>query len=265
MDRPALTISQVDRLGKRLRASEIISPSDLELLQRYQIEHLDALFEVNEVLDRVLPDIAHTVRLKSVGTLHDKLRRQPTRLSRVYDIAGARIVRKMGLAEQDELVARIVAAFPGARSLDRRTAPQYGYRAVHVIVPVGGHLAEVQVRTDMQDGWAQLVETLGDVWGRQIRYGGDPDDPEHVVGDIVARRELWTEVLAYGESIATLEAMVAPAVEWLNAAQKQGFPVPLEEVDQRIGDIQRLLNATKTQTDVLFAHLHAIMESGKTL
>jgi hypothetical protein len=38
--------------------------------------------------------------------------------------------------------------------------------------------AEIQVRTELQDLWAQAYERLGDRWGRAIRYGGDPDEPE---------------------------------------------------------------------------------------
>jgi hypothetical protein len=42
---------------------------------------------------------------------------------------------------------------------------------------------EVQVRTCLQDLWAQVVERVGDVWGRGIRYGSGPDDPLAPVGD----------------------------------------------------------------------------------
>lgn len=50
-----------------------------------------------------------------------------------------------------------------------------GYRAVHVIAKVDNIPVEVQFRTELQDLWAQVFERLADGWGRQIRYGGEPD------------------------------------------------------------------------------------------
>src|SRR2546426_4554058 len=41
-----------------------------------------------------------------------------------------------------------------------------------------GQRVEIQVRTERQNRWAQIVERLADKWGRQIRYGGDPTDFE---------------------------------------------------------------------------------------
>ena len=60
--------------------------------------------------------------------------------------------------------------------VDRRATPSHGYRAVHVIVSMDRHLAEVQVRTELQHRWAMLVERFADAWVQQIKYGGPPDD-----------------------------------------------------------------------------------------
>lgn len=62
-------------------------------------------------------------------------------------------------------------------AIDRRAEPSSGYRAMHVIVFPDGLPVEVQVRTELQDLWAQAFERLGDRWGRAIRYGGAPVDP----------------------------------------------------------------------------------------
>ena len=40
----------------------------------------------------------------------------------------------------------------------------------------------MQIRTKLQDTWAQITEKLGDAWGRGIRYGLGPDDPDREVG-----------------------------------------------------------------------------------
>ena len=103
-------------------------------------------------------------------------------LARVQDIAGLRIVREMTLKEQTDLAASIETLFEGSKVVDRRDKPSFGYRAVHVIVKVDGRPVEVQVRTTLQDRWAQIVERMADPWGRQIRYGQLPDAPDEHVG-----------------------------------------------------------------------------------
>ena len=90
------------------------------------------------------------------------------------DIGGLRIVTKADLTEQDTIVSRIVERFPVTKVIDRRKQPTYGYRAVHVIATVDGRHIEIQVRTYLQDLWAQAMERLADEAGREIRYGGPP-------------------------------------------------------------------------------------------
>jgi hypothetical protein len=41
-----------------------------------------------------------------------------------------------------------------------------------VIIQADDIPVEVQIRTDLQDSSAQIVERLGDRWGRGLRYGG---------------------------------------------------------------------------------------------
>lgn len=65
--------------------------------------------------------------------------------------------------------------FPKATVVDRRSAPSYGYRAVHVIVEVDGRFVEIQVRTALQHTWAETSEKLSDVIDPAIKYGGGPD------------------------------------------------------------------------------------------
>ena len=74
-------------------------------------------------------------------------------------------------------LSAVVKRFPGSRYVDRRVKPQFGYRAVHVIVSTENGLVEVQIRTRQQDQWAQAFERLGDLWGRGIRYGETPVEP----------------------------------------------------------------------------------------
>lgn len=123
-------------------------------------------------------DIAVTGRAKTKGTLMDKLRRTPeVGMGYVRDIAGVRMVGVITLREQDLVVTEVAGMFGQAKVFDLREDPHMGYRAVHVVIDVNGALVEVQVRTALQAGWADLYERAGDHFGRGIRYGEIPDEP----------------------------------------------------------------------------------------
>lgn len=120
-----------------------------------------------------------TTRVKTTGTLVDKLRRETKlKLKAIHDLAGARITIEGGRLEQDRAVGRIATAFADCPKTpvvkDRRENPSFGYRAVHVIVFIDSVPVEIQVRTQGQNTWAQIVEKLGDRWGRGLRYGLGP-------------------------------------------------------------------------------------------
>lgn len=202
-----LSAGELGQLGNRLRTATRISDHDLALLQRLRREYDEALTVVQGRIEGALPGAKPTTRLKTVQTLVEKLQRYPTmHLHQVQDVAGTRIVRPMSLAEQDGLVAQVVDLFPGSKVVDRRPSGQRseGYRAVHVIAKVEGRLVEIQVRTTLQDRWAQIVERLGDEWGRQIRYGSEPLEPESPIGPMT-RGRVWQFVQTISEFIAYCE------------------------------------------------------------
>jgi ppGpp synthetase/RelA/SpoT-type nucleotidyltranferase len=213
----ALPISrnQLDKLGNRLAADGGPSDTDLELL-------LDVLSAYQAALDDVQVRLGHlgyqpTTRAKTTAVLIDKLRREHSRLNSVQDIAGARIVSDCNRMEQDEIVRAVVALFDDGtkppRVKDRRQEPSSGYRAVHVVVTVQGLPVEIQVRTQRQDRWAQIVEALGDKWGRGIRYGETPPDPDSPFADgvTVTRRQLWEIVRKLSDLIDAAEQYQARA------------------------------------------------------
>src|SRR4051812_11666099 len=107
-------------------------------------------------------------------------------LSRMQDIAGSRIVADMTRLERDVLASEIrdtlASTIGPVPVIDRRPKPSHGYRAVHIVVTRDGRLIELQVRTRLQNQWAQIVERLGDSWGRQVRYGEPPIDGDRTVG-----------------------------------------------------------------------------------
>jgi ppGpp synthetase/RelA/SpoT-type nucleotidyltranferase len=238
-DPQALTISQVNRLGRRLRHSAGISEADLELLQRLRAEHFDYLTQAQEALRRDISGIRPTSRLKTIQTIIDKLRRERTMaLSRMRDIGGIRVVEDIDRQKQDALVDDVRAALGRIGTVaivDRRARPSHGYRAVHVELEVpNSHFIEIQVRTRLQDQWAQIVERLGDQWGRGIRYGSDPEDAERTIGDTDATREsIWMATRAYADLIDTYETL-----------EVSGRPLRLEELREALegalNTIQRL-------------------------
>lgn len=49
---------------------------------------------------------------------------------------------------------------------------------MHVVAFVGRLPVEIQIRTDLQHRWAEIIERLGDQWGRGMRYGTGPEQPD---------------------------------------------------------------------------------------
>jgi len=144
----ALTKSQINKLGEKLR-HEAIDADNLERLQDLRTLYDAPMAKAQAALKEKLR-LDATSRLKTVNTIIDKLRREKMRLAEMQDIAGLRIVEEMGLGTQNQMVERIAGLFDGARIVDRRQHPSYGYRAVHVIPEVHGYPVEIQVRTRLQ-------------------------------------------------------------------------------------------------------------------
>ena len=205
-----MTRGEFNRLGERLIASERPAEADLTDLARALISYQDALESAKGDLSEL--GFAPSGRVKTTTTMLDKLRRtKGMELSRVQDLAGARIVVP-DLTAQDAAKEKIRDFFAGrgagCRVVDRREDPRFGYKAVHLVVRVDGLFVEIQVRTELQDTWAQIVERLADRWGRGIRYGEQPADPDATVrsGTFVAtRREAIQILMTLSDAISAVE------------------------------------------------------------
>src|SRR5262249_32408172 len=110
---------------------------------------------------------------KTTLSIRAKLIRERTRLSRMQDIAGCRVIAE-NVAEQDRIVGELKAKFPEHEVFDRREKPSHGYRAVHFVAYISGMPVEIQIRTSLQHAWAEVSEKLSDV-DPMIKYGGGPD------------------------------------------------------------------------------------------
>ncbi len=211
-----LTRREIDDLGRRLR-NDPMSAADRSLLERFRRAHDDPLASVADVLTgefEATPGVKFGTRIKTVGTIIEKLVRQPELpLSQMQDIAGARIAADISREEQDAIAARVVELWPDhPRLRDRRAQPSHGYRAVHVIVKEQGCRVEIQIRTRYQNIWAQVMERIADEWGRQIRYGELPTDPEEAMSAVyptTTRREIVANLIMLSELIAADEGMGA--------------------------------------------------------
>lgn len=202
-----MTKSQIDRLGESLRAGE---------RDENVIRSLDALYDQYEpVAASVMQNVQVIVGTmgfreepyivqrptKTLPSIVAKLNRERSRLSTMQDIIGCRIVVQ-DRVEQRTLVGSLrppTQAPPGlsivwdlpfkqATEINRNINPSSGYRAIHVIVPDYGVPFEIQVRTVMQNRWAQLSERCEDLFPG-IKYGIGRSD----VQENLTKLSNWTD------------------------------------------------------------------------
>lgn len=203
--------TQMRRLGVSLREGSPL-PSNTPTYDEVALWYLDRTVEIQDRIRRLewvpligAEEVRVSSRVKTIGTLVEKLRRNPGyALQSIRDIAGVRLEAHMSLATQTAVCETLCGVFGAGCEVsvvDLRDAPHFGYRAVHLELRHPGHgwRAEIQVRTDLQGKWANMYEVAGDILGRSIRYVAiDPTQAEHSV--VEALQRLSTE------KIATFEA-----------------------------------------------------------
>ena len=231
-----MTKGQIDRLGDRLR-HDPIDDQTLAELQEFRALYALPMQKAQALIKEHLGYEA-TARLKTVNTTVEKLRRETTRLSQIQDIAGIRLVGDWFLEEQDLLVDEIVKLFDNAKVQDRRTKPSQGYRAVHVIAVVDERPIEIQVRTLQQDAWAQTMEKLADMVGREVRYGGPPIRGGPTAAFVVGRLMNFSKYLAEFEARRNEVGLVKAAVARIRAEMHR---LPPEEAKALEGWLEGFL------------------------
>jgi putative GTP pyrophosphokinase len=165
--------TKIDRLGDRLRLGNI-TDADLRLLDDYRRSF-------SRGYDIIAGTIRHQLGLeptgrpaKSTTSIAEKLHRESIRLTQIQDIAGCRLIVE-AIAEQERVISALTELFKGSTVIDRREKPSHGYRAVHVIVNIDKKPVEIQVRTALQQLWAEMSEKLSDLFDPAIKYGGGKD------------------------------------------------------------------------------------------
>lgn len=112
-----------------------------------------------------------TQRLKRMSTIVEKLGREQGNVTQMHDIGGVRAL----LPSQHHVYAltrRLRKTWTIVRVRDYIAEPKpSGYRAVHLIVHRRGYPIEVQLRTVLQDAWANAVEEAGRRTGTGLKFG----------------------------------------------------------------------------------------------
>jgi len=199
-----LSKTQIDRLGDRLRKGNI-TDSDLRLLDEYRRSFTTTYAIVAEGIRRQLYLEPTGRPAKSTTSIAEKLRRESIRLSQIQDIAGCRLIVS-DTAEQDRVVASLVELFPDNIVVNRRQTPSHGYRAVHVIAKVEQKAVEIQIRTTLQQLWAELSEKLSDLIDPAIKYGGGDGSTKRFLtsaSKVVSRQEATEVILSEAQNAAS--------------------------------------------------------------
>jgi hypothetical protein len=183
--------SKVDRAGQTF-ADQLRLVAD----QEKTIERSPAVLEAVEIIDwwreeharplsRVAANLRQyagqheapkvTQRLKKFPTIVDKLLREPTmKLSRMADIGGVRAVLPDQAAAY-RVASRLRMNWTIIKFRDYVADPKVdGYRALHLINRNRGRLIEVQLRTRLQDAWANSVEVDARRVAPGLKFGAGP-------------------------------------------------------------------------------------------
>ena len=232
---PAWTKTKADGLGARLRRSSEPSAADTASYEDYRRTFVAALTEVLIAMRAVYHPVA---RLKTLESVVAKLKRQLVRLSQMQDIAGCRVV-VADIGHQDRAVSDLRSRLECAVT-DHREIPQCGYRAVHVVVKAStDRPVEVQVRTAIQDVWANVSEALAAQFGPDIKYCGGPGHVRDMLDGLSTQgQQLERMQREANEVMAKLDALRSSA-DTANDAQDAMLPELDAEVEALLSEIER--------------------------
>jgi putative GTP pyrophosphokinase len=178
----ALSNAQIDRLGDRLRTQEV-TDADLRLLDEHRASFSSSYEQVIQTIESQLGLNPTGRQAKTTASIIAKLKRETgIRLSRMQDIAGCRIIVS-SITAQDQAMADLSRVFRQCKMVDRRKRPSHGYRAVHVVIGLDSKQVEVQIRTGLQQVWAELSEKLSDN-DPDVKYGGGNEKSRKILANI---------------------------------------------------------------------------------
>lgn len=199
-----LSKSALNRVGKRLRDAETPDPEDVAAYAEYQAEFREPVRRVaTDLFDSIhdLHVLRFSTRLKKLESVIAKLRRHDTQLATIEDIGGIRLV--VPTLDEVEIAEAELAGYDIVRRRDYREESNKGYRALHLIIRMSArHRIELQIRTQIQNEWANTSEKLYQKLDQEVKYGGGPnvvrtalDDLSNNGREIDISRTTWTATL----------------------------------------------------------------------
>jgi putative GTP pyrophosphokinase len=229
-----MTKGEINRIGERLRTGAA-DYNDLTAFNTFRASHIGALTTVVGRINLQFGPIA-TARMKRTLSVIEKLRRSGPRgikLSQMQDIAGCRLT-VTDIFDQEQHLVAITQMFERTKTIDRRTAPSHGYRAVHVLASIDGKPVEIQVRTLLQHLWAQYSERLADRLDPRLKYG---IGPEKVQLEVMPRSELVAHFEAREVELCRELSKVKPVEVW-GEQEPKGVDELRALLDQRRSEIK---------------------------
>jgi ppGpp synthetase/RelA/SpoT-type nucleotidyltranferase len=273
-----LPTKKLQRLGGKIGSRVELDADERDLYEAFIADARSRMAGALNLFELSLPiaqarmkrlDSAEVVgRVKTLSTLADKLERTPEeKLPSVHDVAGIRVVADMSTMEQTILAATLQKTFDShiavsrpSRLVDRREHPSHGYRAVHIIIWPAGRPVEIQIRTRLQHAWAELMEVLGDRWGREIRYGqpvkGESETMRSHRAGVVEIVKNASVAIARHEGVAESTAVLHLHLEEVDA--EDGSPAFSAE---RIAELRATAEARAPEIEANYEALESALSS----
>jgi ppGpp synthetase/RelA/SpoT-type nucleotidyltranferase len=176
-NRPLTAPGEIDRLG-----------AAIDVVDWWRSEHAAPLNAVAANLRYYAAEVGDPVvaqRLKRLPTIGEKLVRLPKmKLATMGDIGGVRAV-VANQAAAYHVTNRLRKNWTITRFSDYVADPKPdGYRALHLMNRHGGRLIEIQIRTRLQDEWANLVEMLTGTAFPGLKFGNGPSRLHELLIDL---------------------------------------------------------------------------------
>lgn len=216
---------EVDRLGAHLREADgsLRSAEDVAMYIAWSTGYARAMQEVQAaIFERtVVAGVEGTIssRVKQIDSVAAKLRRLPTmRLSVLEDIAGCRIV--VAATRDAERLAGACSTLEITRQRNYHESPHNGYRALHLTVRASdGRPVEVQIRTEIEELWANMTERCAALVDPELKYGGGPQEFRELLDEM---SELGHQLDITSEDVQRMRDLVGP--DALSRASNSGGP-----------------------------------------
>ena len=191
-EKPASTLNQIDKAGRRLFESDCDTAEARQCLipvWNWRAAHGYPLEVFHRTLRsralRIDPRALTARRLKRNQSIWSKLARQPKmQLSQMQDIGGCRAI--VSYMEEANALLSLYQSRPVRHELSRTKDYIFepkddGYRSIHLMYRFRGSgpslpwdrlRIEVQIRTELQHAWATAVETVDYFTGQDLKSGG---------------------------------------------------------------------------------------------